>query len=64
MRNNIAGAVQRLDGFCARLNDGLAAVSLALALLTTGVVLRQQLPSVVSSLQMVDPATGASLFDF
>jgi hypothetical protein len=64
MRAKIAAAAQRLDGLCARLNDGLVAVALALALLITGVVLQQQLPSVVSGLQMVDPATGAPLFEF
>lgn len=64
MRDKIVAAAQRLDSFCVRLNDGLVAVALALALLTTGVVLRRQLPSVVSHMQMVDPDTGASLFEF
>lgn len=57
----IALYARRLDGFCARLNDGLAAVALALAILTTAALL-QRLPALL--FQPVDVETGVSLLDF
>jgi hypothetical protein len=57
----IALVARRVDAFCARLNDGLLAVALALAILTTAALL-QRLPALL--LQPVDTETGVSLLDF
>lgn len=56
----IALVARRVDAFCARLNDGLAAVALVLAILATAALL-QRLPVL---LQPVDAETGISLADF
>jgi hypothetical protein len=57
----IALVARRLDAFCARLNDGLAAVALVLAILTTAALL-QRLPLLL--LPSADTETGISLADF
>ena len=52
----IALAARRADAFCARLNEGLAAVAIVLAILTTATLL-ERLPSL---LPLVDVETGLS----
>ena len=46
MKQTIARLAQRADAFCARLNGGLAAVAIALALLTSAVLL-ERLPALL-----------------
>jgi hypothetical protein len=43
MKDRLSQIAQRTDAFCARLNDGLAAVAIVLALLTTAALV-QRLP--------------------
>lgn len=57
----IAPIARRVDAFCARLNDGLVAVALVLAILTTAALL-QRLPSLL--LPSVDAETGISVTQF
>ncbi len=52
----IALAARRADAFCARLNDGLTAVAIVLAILTTAALL-ERLPSL---LPPFDVETGIS----
>jgi len=46
MKQTLADIAKRADSFCARINDGLAAVAIALALLTTAALL-ERLPSLL-----------------
>ena len=52
----IALAARRADAFCARLNDGLAAVAIVLAVLTTATLI-ERLPSVPT---LTDVESGLS----
>jgi hypothetical protein len=57
----VALIARRADAFCARLNDGLAAVAIVLALLTTAALL-ERLPALVAA--PVDAETGVFTADF
>ena len=58
----IARYAYRVDAFCARLNDGLAAVALILAILTAAALV-QRLPLLLLQ-PPVDVETGVSALDF
>jgi hypothetical protein len=56
---------RRADAFCARLNDGLAAAALALAILNAAMALHHNLPSLLAlATPTIDPETGVSISDF
>ncbi len=50
MKATLAGFLQRTDAFSARLNHGLAAVAIALALIATAALI-ERLPARLSQLQ-------------
>jgi hypothetical protein len=53
------------DAFCARLNDGLVAVALALAILNAAIALEHHLPSLLAlAVPTIDPETGVSINEF
>jgi len=53
------------DAFCARLNDGLVAVALALAILNAAIALQHDFPSLLAlALPTVDPETAVSINEF
>jgi hypothetical protein len=56
MKETLSEIAKRADAFCARLNDGLAAVAIVLALVTTAALV-QRLPAL---LLQVPPSVGAS----
>ncbi len=61
----LAAIARRADAFCARLNDGLAAVAFVLAILNVAIALHQKLsPLLPLALPGIDPETGRSLNDF
>ena len=61
----LAAIARRADAWSARLNDGLAAVALVLAIFTAITVARENAPVLLVLLQpSVDPETGSSLADF
>jgi hypothetical protein len=56
MKDTLAQIARRADAFCARLNDGLAAVAIVLAVITTA-ALMQRLPVLLAQ---VPPAVAAT----
>jgi transposase len=61
----VAAIARRGDAFCRRLNDGLAAVAVALAILNSAIALQHHLPSVLAFvLPTIDPETGISINNF
>jgi hypothetical protein len=61
----VAVIARHADAFCARLNDGLAAVALALAILNAAIAFQHHLPSLLAlALPTIDPETGVSINDF
>jgi hypothetical protein len=50
-----ASLAERLNGFCARLNEGLSRVAILLALVTAGWSLEQRLPALR---RLFDPAAA------
>jgi hypothetical protein len=61
----VAAIARRGDAFCGRLNHGLAAVAVALAILNSAIALQHHLPSVLAlALPTIDPETGVSINDF
>lgn len=62
MNPTFASRLRRLDVFCARLNDGLAAVAIVLALVTTAALI-ERLPQAQpgsDDLTFADPRIGPS----
>ncbi len=59
MKPKPAPLLKRIDAFCARLNIGLAAVAIVLALITTAALL-ERLPALLPALQTTtdDPSGG------
>ena len=53
--------LNRIEAFCGRLNDGLAAVAVALAVVTTCAALVAHAPALEPLLQPIDTDTGVSL---
>jgi hypothetical protein len=63
--NRIALIARRADAFCARLNDGFAAVAILLIVLISVTALGQRLPSLLRALEPgIDPKTGISTAPF
>lgn len=61
----LASIAHRADAWSARLNDGLAAVALVLALLIAITVARENAPALLLLLQpSIDPETGLAIGDF
>lgn len=61
----LAAIARHADAWSARLNDGLAAVALVLAILTAITVARENAPALLLALQpSIDPETGLSLDEF
>jgi hypothetical protein len=61
--STIIRALRRFDAFCARLNDGLAAVALVLALVTALFSPSYLERNAKSLLPSYDAQTGRSIFD-
>lgn len=59
-RRRIARGAARADVFCGRLNDGLAAVALALALMTAALFVARHADAFAP---VFDPQTGFTVFD-
>ncbi|HKT16666.1 MAG TPA: hypothetical protein VJR47_01405 [Stellaceae bacterium] len=55
---------RRADIYCRRLNDGMTAIAVVLAVLTATLTLEQRLPSIIKMLQPIDPETGISMENF
>lgn len=65
LAKRVAAIADRADAFCGRLNDGLAAVAVALAILSSAIALQHHLPSVLAFvLPTIDPETGVSIDNF
>ena len=60
----IAFLACRADRFCRRLNDGMTAIALVLAVLTAAMTLEHRLPYVLHAMAVIDPETGVSLENF
>lgn len=59
----LAAIVRHADAWAARLNDGLCAVALVLAILTAITVARQDAPALLVLLQpSIDPQSGLAGF--
>jgi hypothetical protein len=61
--SRIVVVLRRLDAFCARLNDGLAAVAVVLAMLTAIVSATYLEHNAERLLPSLDPGTELSSFD-
>jgi hypothetical protein len=59
-KRRTARGAARVDAFCARLNDGLTAVALALALMTAALFVVQHADMFAP---VFDPETGFTVFD-
>ncbi len=59
MKQTLVQIARRADAFCARLNDGLAAVAIVLALITTAALV-QRLPALLSQVPADLVADGAA----
>jgi hypothetical protein len=60
----IAFLARRADIFCRRLNDGMTAIAVVLAVLMAALTLEQRLPYVLHAMSVIDPETGVSLENF
>jgi hypothetical protein len=58
---NHSPTLRQIESFCARLNHGLAAVALALAVAVTLTAFVERMPELESLLQPVDAETGMSM---
>jgi hypothetical protein len=56
--------LRRLEARCARLNDGLAAVAIVLAIVIGVVACEQRLSEIVSLFQPIAPETGVSMLSY
>jgi len=56
--------VRRVDRFCRRLNDGMTAIALVLAIVTAALTLEHRLPALLHAMAPVDPETGVSMENF
>jgi hypothetical protein len=60
MKQTLAQIARRADAFCARLNDGLAAVAIVLALITTAALV-QRLPALLAQAPAGMAADGTAV---
>jgi hypothetical protein len=56
--------LRRLEARCARLNDGLTAVAVVLAIVIGVVACEQRLLEIVSLFQPIDTETGISMLSY
>jgi hypothetical protein len=61
---NTPALFRRLETFCARSNDGLMVVAIALAAVVVVVACEQRLPEIASLFQPIDPETGILMLSY